>query len=179
MASSLAVSADLRICSNSGLKGFWLGGDLRVALLALNGEFLLKASDCGALGLALGDLLGLSNVSAPIVGLALDLAWFGAVLPLQVFLAAGGSLGVIFGDVWTGFGVCFGLGVFPRLGVLFLTGEWGILLACRLLMVFVGDSVTWLVGLRLLLGESLLSLMTMRSGLPRLDFSSRDIFLPP
>lgn len=71
----------------------------------------------------MGDLFGLSNVSAPIVGLDLVFVCVGAVLPLQVFLAVGGSFGVSFGDVCTGVAVCFGLGVLPRLGVRFLTGE--------------------------------------------------------
>lgn len=104
VASSLALSADRKICSKRGLKCFWVwfwGGDLKVALLALRGEFLLKASDCTGvvLGFAFGDLFGLSKVSAPIIGLALVLAWFGAVRPPHVFLDVGGNLGVSFGEV--------------------------------------------------------------------------------
>lgn len=139
----------------------------------------MKGSFWGdAFGLALGDLLGFSKVSAPIPGLDLVLEAFGAVRPFQVFLAAGGSFGVSLGDV-CGLATCFGLGVLPRLGVRVLTGEWGILLTCRLLMVLVGDSVGSRVGLRLKLGESLLSWLTTRSGLPRFDLSSLEARLPP
>lgn len=169
-ASSFADSVDRKICSSKGLRAFWLGGERSVALLALRGEFRLKASDCVAtLGLALGDL-GLSNVSAPIVGLALALDCPGPVRPLHVFRADGGSFGVSLGEVWTGLAVCFGLGVFPLLGVLFLTGECGILVACR--RTVFGDSCR-----KLLLGELLLSSTMMRSGLPRLDLSSMELDL--
>lgn len=169
VASSFAFSVERRICSSSGLRGFWLGGDLKVTLLALKCEFRLKGSFGGVIfGLAFGDLLGFSNVSAPIAGLVLVLAEFGAERPFHVFRAAGGSLGVSFGEVWA---TCLGLGVLPRLGVRFLTGEWGILLVWRLLRVLVGDSLGSLVGLRLRLGESLLSRLTVRSGLARLDLS--------
>lgn len=177
VASSFAVSADLNICSKSGLKGFWWLGDLNVALLALSGEFLLKAS-FWAFGLALGDLFGFSNVSAPIVGLDLVFVWLGAARPPQVLRDVGGNFGANFGeDCW--FAVCLGLGVLPLLGVRFLTGECGILLACLLLIVLTGDSEASRVGRRLLLGESLFSCTMMHSGLARLDFSSELFFLLP
>lgn len=129
------------------------------------------------MGFALGDLLGFSKVSAPNVGLAFVFVAVGAVRPLHVFLDDGGNLGVNFGDVWTGLAVCFGLGVLPRLGVRFLTGECGILLAGRLLTVL-GDSTSFI--LRLLLGESLLSVTIIRSELLRIDLSSTElVFRPP
>lgn len=76
--------------------------------------------------------------------------------------------------------MCLGLGVLPLLGVRFLTGECGILLACRLLIVLHGDSDVSRDTLRLLLGESLHSETIIRSGLPRLDLSSTElVFLLP
>lgn len=124
VASSLAYFVDCRICSSNGVNGFCPGGDLKVTLLARRGEFLLKASEVGVIlfGLDFGDLLGLSNVSAPTVGRVLALAWFGADRPFHVFLVVGGNLGVDFGEV-VRFGVCLGLGVFARDGVLARTGE--------------------------------------------------------
>lgn len=75
--------------------------------------------------------------------------------------------------------MCFGLGVFPRLGVLFLTGECGIREAWRFLIVL-GGSIGSREGLRLLLGESLFSVTTILSGLPRLLLFSMELgFLPP
>lgn len=101
-ASSFAVSVDRKICSSNGLRDFWFGGERSVALLALKGEFRLKASDCvvfATLGFAFGDLLGLSNVSAPKAGLDFALGCVGPERPLQVLRAVGGSLGVSLGDV--------------------------------------------------------------------------------
>lgn len=141
-----------------------------MALLALRGEFLLKGSFWAGLGLFFGDLLGFSNVSAPMAGLAFVFAWFGAVLPPQVLREVGGNLGASFGEDW--FGVCFGLGVFALLGVLFRTGECGMRDACLLLTVLTGDGAGSRAGRRLLLGESLFSWETMHSGLARLDLSS-------
>lgn len=142
-----------------------------LTLLARSGVFLLKLSVCGSLNLSFGDLFGLSKVSVVIEGLDLFLVWFGAVRPLHVFLVEGGSFGAAFVEVcW-----CFGLVSEPRLGVRFLTGEWGIRLGGRLRKVFVGDSEVSLLRLRL--GESLLSWLTARSGL--LVLPSPMLFFPP